>query len=517
VIDYKRILQLRAEDVSQRAIAEALRCSRNTVASVLMAATEQGLGFLEVAPLDNSEIRHLLFPELEESRSNRVQPDYTYIHNELARPNVTLLILWNEYANRCRQADETPYQYSFFCEQYRRWAHKTKATMRIPRKPGEIIEVDWAGDTMEFSDPLTGEAQTAYLFVAALTYSAYSYVEAFSKMDLDAWITAHIHAFEYFGGTARLLVPDNLRTGVKKADRYEPALNSTYAALSEHYSTVIIPARVTRPKDKPVVEGSVAHIANTIAAILRNRHFIGIYELNDAIAEELELLNSKPFQKRDDNRVVVFKRKELPLLNPLPDMPFEISELKKCKVAPNYHVQINRCFYSVPHRLIGKTLDVRVTARTVEVFLGTERVCTHPRIFHEKGGYATLEEHMPEGHRNYLRDWSPERFKNWASQVGPNTEEAVTKILTSKKIVEQGYRSCFGVLSLAKKEGGKKRLEDASFRALEMMSTPSYTLIKRLWSDYKESLAKPERSLGDKGFVRGSAYFSKQAGEGDDR
>jgi len=517
MVDYKRILQLRMEDVSQRAIAEALRCSRNTVASVLMAATEQGLGYMEVAALDNSEIRHLLFPGLEEGGSGRAQPDFACIHSELARPNVTLLILWNEYASRCRASDEIPYQYSFFCEQYRRWAHRTKATMKIPRKPAEIIEVDWAGDTMEYFDPLTGEASTAYLFVAALTFSAYAFVEAFPKMDLHAWISAHVHAFEHFGGSARLLVPDNLRTGVKKADRYEPALTSAYAALSEHYSTVIVPARVTKPKDKPVVEGSVGHIANTISATLRNRRFIGIYELNEAIADELEILNSKPFQKRDDSRVIVFKRDELPLLNPLPDMPFEISELKKCKVAPNYHIQVDYCFYSVPHRLIGKTLDVRVTARIVEVFDGTQRICTHLRIADRKGGYQTLEEHMPEKHRNYLRDWSPVRFRDWAKRVGPNTEEVIERILTSKKIVEQSYRSCFGVLSLAKKEGGTRRLEDASLRALGMAGIPSYTLVKRLWADWVETERGQERSLGDKGFVRGSTYFSRWGGEGDDR
>ena len=515
MIDYKRILQLKAEDTSQRGIACAAQCSRNTVASVLYAANEQGLGYAEVANLDNGEIRHLLFPELAENRSDRTKPDFAYIHSELARPNVTLLLLWNEYANRCRSTGEIPYQYSYFCERYRNWAHTTKATMHIPRKPAEIIEVDWAGDTMTFTCPLTGDVQVAYLFVAALTYSAYAYVEAFTKMDLDAWIEAHIHAFEYFGGTARLLIPDNLRSGVTRSDRYEPALNKTYAHLAEHYSTVIVPARVAKPKDKPVVEGSVRHIANTIAAMLRDRRFIGIYELNEAIAENLELLNKRPFQKRDDSRIVVFRRDELPLLNPLPAIRFEKSEVRKCKVAPNYHIQVEGCFYSVPHRLIARTVDVRVLARTIEVYDGGERVCTHARIHARKGAYQTIEEHMPAEHRNYLKDWSPERFKKWAKSIGPNTEEAIVRILAQKRIVEQSYRSCFGVLSLAKKEGGRKRLEDATKHALEITAAPTYTLIKRLWADWSPHEESVERSLKDKGFVRGSAYFSGEDGEGD--
>jgi transposase len=517
MVDYKRILQLRAEDVSQRGIAEALRCSRNTVASVIAAADGQCLGYGAVADLDNGEVRHLLFPELEKPASDRARPDFEYLHKELSRTGVTLLLLWNEYANRCRLSGEAPYQYSFFCEQYRFWAKATKATMHIPRSPGEIMEVDWAGDTMEFADPLTGEICPAYLFVAALTYSAYAYVEAFAKTDLPAWIEAHIHAFGRFGGSARLLVPDNLRTGVTKADRYEPALNAAYAALAEHYSTVIIPARVRRPRDKPVAEGSVRHIANAIAASLRDRRFVGICELNEAISVHLESLNAKPFQKRDDSRIVVFERDERPLLNPLPAMPFEMCEFKKCKVAPNYHIQVDWRFYSVPHRLIGKELDVRLTARTVEVFDGAERVYTHPRKYARKGEYTTIEEHMPQQHRNGLKDWTPERFRKWAAGIGPATGEAIDRILASKKIVEQAYRSCLGVLSLAKKDGGATRLEDACCRALGIGAAVSYTLVKRLWADWTPTADAPEPTLGGKGFVRGAGYFAGRAGGGDDR
>ena len=519
MVDYKRILRLKAEDTSQRGIAAALRCSRNTVAAVLTAAANEGLGYEQVTALDNSEIRHLLFPELEDKVSAYMQPDFEWVHKELGRTGVTLLLLWNEYAIKTRRSGKIPYQYSFFCEKYREWAHVTKATLHIPRKPGEIIEVDWAGEAMEYADPLTGEIKEAYLFVAALVYSAYAYVEAFADMKLPSWIDAHIHAFAFFGGAARLLIPDNLKTGVKKPDRYEPVLNVAYAALAEHYSTTIIPARVKAPKDKPAVEGSVRHIAYQIMANLRDRRFVGIYELNEAISEELERLNAKPFTAKDDSRVVVFERDELPLLSSLPTMPFEISESKTAKVAPNYHVQVDGCFYSVPHYLIAKKLDVRLTTRTVEVFDGAVRVATHPRIHGHRGAYSTIEEHMPEKHRQYLKDWTPERFTNWAKTIGPKTEETVRAILASKRIIEQSYRSCMGVLTLAKKDGGKKRLEDSCANALEIMDRPSYTLVRRLWGEWTEDKGdrRPEPSLGSKGFVRGSGYFAKKEGASDDR
>ncbi|MDR0514796.1 MAG: IS21 family transposase [Coriobacteriaceae bacterium] len=509
MVNYKRILELRKEDVSQRGIAEALKCSRNTVASVLAAAAAASVGFVDVAALDNAEIGRTLFSGPDRPPSAYAQPDFEAIHKELARTGVTLLMLWGEYSAACRANRELPYQYSFFCDLYRRWAKATKATMRIPRTPAEVMEVDWAGDTMEYADPLSGEARPAHLFVAAMTYSAYSYVEAFCDMGLQSWIDAHINAFRFFGGAARLLVPDNLRTGVSRPDRYEPALNATYAALAEHYGTAIVPARVRHPKDKPAAEGSVGHIAYAIAGVLRDRRFVGLPELNDAIADELGLLNARPFQKREGSRSSVFDRDERALLVPLPLMPFEPAELRKAKVGPNYHVQVDGCFYSVPSRHIGQTLDIRLTVRLVEVFDGDSRVCSHPRVHGRKGAYSTVEEHMPPSHREYLRDWTPDRFLRWAESVGAQTARAAEAILASRKIKEQGYRSLLGLLSLAKKDGGKARLEQACRHALEMTQSPSYTMIKRIWADIKaEAAGRPDKSLGSKGYVRGPGYYA---------
>lgn len=272
--------------------------------------------------------------------------------------------------------------------------------MHIQRDPGESIEVDWAGDPMQFVDPVTGVLSEAWLFVAACSFSAYTYVEAFSDMRLGSWIDAHVHAFEHFGGTGRLLVPDNLRTGVSKADRYEPVLNPAYARLAEHYGTAIVPARVRTPRDKPVVEGSVRFVANQIAVVLRDRQFVGLGELNEAIADRVAEINDRPFQKREDSRRIVFDRDEKPLLHPLPPVRFELADLRKAKAGPNYHIQVDRNFYSVPCTVIGQSLDVRVTSHTIEVFHGADRVACHVRLAGVRGRYTTVLEHMPLGHRH---------------------------------------------------------------------------------------------------------------------
>lgn len=508
MVDYKQILRLRAEDVSQRGIADVLGCSRNTVAAVFVAADAAGIGFAQIADLSSQEVRALLLPEPVRAASDRAVPDFEHVHRELGRSGVTLLLLWNEYVAGCRGSDQVPYQYSFFNEQYRRWVRSTGATMRIRRDPGEQVEVDWAGDPMTFVDPLTGELVRAWLFVAALSFSAYTYVEAFTDMKLDSWVEAHVHAFEAFGGAARLLVPDNLRTGVSRADRYEPALNPAYAQLAEHYGTAVVPARVKRPRDKAVVEGSVRFVANQVAAVLRDRRFVGLVELNEAIFDEVAEINARGFQKREDSRQVVFERDEKPLLAALPATRFELAELRKAKAGPNYHVQVDSNFYSVPSTLIGHSLDVRLTTRTVEVFDGLERVASHTRLIGVRGRYATVPGHMPAEHRNRLTDWTPGRFTAWAATIGPSTLAVIEAILASRKIVEQSYRSCLGVMSLAKKPGGHTRLEQTCARALDAAPAPSYTLVKKLWAGWEPAPQPPAPSLGDAGFVRGADYYN---------
>ncbi|MCL1801784.1 MAG: IS21 family transposase [Promicromonosporaceae bacterium] len=510
MVDYKKILQLDNAGVSGRGIAEALGCSRNTVAVVLGSARSRGVTFEQAGSLDAAAVRRLLLPEPKSKpEPGRAAPDYAVIHAELARPNVTLQLLWAEYCARAREAGEVPFAYPTFTRQYRQWARVTGATMTIARKPGELMEVDWAGDTMEFFDAGTGEARTAYLFVAALPFSAYLFVDAYPDMTLDSWIAAHVAAFEFFGGATRLLVPDNLKTGVSKADRYEPALNPAYAQLADHYGTAVIPARVRRPRDKAMAENAVRHGANKVSATLRDRVFVGIGELRDAIAVQVAAINAGPFQKRAGSRLEAFTTTESSTLIPLPAIPFELAHLRKAKVGPNYHVQVDGGFYSVPSRLIGKTLDVRVTSRLVEVFDGTERVATHPRLA-VKGAYQTATDHMPSAHQAQLEQWTPKRFTDWADQIGPYTRQTVDAVLASRRVVEQSYRSALGLLSLAKKPGGAQRLEDSCALALGTTTRPSYSLVKRLWSTWQAPPTRPT-SLGDTGFVRGADYYAREA------
>lgn len=324
-VDYKKILQLDAAGVSGRGIADVLSCSRNTVAVVVSAATARGIVYDDVAGMEPAQVRAMLLGEAERV-SDRVAPDLAEVHREMARPNVTLQLLWGEYAVRVRDEDGIPYSYQRFTHMYRQWVKVTGATMRIERKPGERIEVDWAGDTMTYIDPGSGAERHAYLFVAVLSYSAHYYIEAFADMTLPSWLDAHIAAFEAFGGAGRFLVPDNLRTGVSKADRYEPVLNPAYAQLADHYGTVVMPARVRKPRDKGQVENVVRFGANAVGAILRNRRFVGLVELNAAIAEQVAALNAKPFQKREGSRREVFLRDEQPLLIPLPPMRFNCTK-----------------------------------------------------------------------------------------------------------------------------------------------------------------------------------------------
>jgi transposase len=509
VVDYKKILQLEAAGVSQRGIADVLSCSRNTVAGVVSTARSRGVVYGDIAVMEPAQVRALLVGQTERV-CDRVAPDLAEVHRELARANVTLQLLWGEYVVRTREGGGVPYSYQRFTHLYRQWVKVSGATMRMVRKPGERVEVDWAGDTMTYIDPGSGSVSQAYLFVAVLSYSAYYYVEAFADMTLASWLDGHVSAFEAFGGCARFLVPDNLRTGVSKADRYEPVINPAYGQLADHYGMVVMPARVRSPRDKGQAENVVRFGANAIGAILRDRRFVGLVELNAAITEQVAVLNAKPFQKREGSRREVFVREEAPHLIALPAMRFELAELKKAKVGPNYHVQVDTNFYSVPYQLIGKRLDVRLTSHVVEVFDGADRVASHPRLRGgARGCYRTVEEHMPPAHRAQLRDWTPARFQSWAGEIGPQTEAVITAILASKKIVEQAYRSCLGVMSLAKKTGGSARLEDACAKALTITPTPSYTLVKRLWAAWEPPPATPPRSLGDAGFVRGAGYYAE--------
>jgi len=472
---YREILRLFSLGISKTKIAESVGCSRNTVRSILNQSEELGLKWPLSPEITDSQLRDK-FSGKSGPKQGRKYPDFEYIRKELLRDGVNLKLLWSEYCGECRQSNEIPLMYSQFCEIYRRYEQSKRSTMHIPRKPGELVEVDWAGKTAKIFDAETGEKINAYVFVAALPYSQYAYVEAFLNMGQESWINAHINMYKYFGGATKIIVPDNLKTGIIKPDLYDPQINKSYRELSEHYRTAIIPARIKSPKDKPSVESTVGTISTWIIAAIRNEKFFSLAQLNSVIREKLERFNSRPFQKREGSRQSVFLAEEKDLLLELPSTPYEISTWKQAIVQSNYHIQVDKMYYSVPHSYIRHKVDVRITIHTIEVFHKNNRICSHKKHTGIRGQYSTHEEHMPEAHKRYL-NWDSNKIMEKAGNIGPSTLITVKSILNSYKVEQQAYRSCMGLLKLAEKYS-EKRLESACEKALSYTPHTSLKSVK---------------------------------------
>lgn len=438
--------------------------SRPAVDEYLRRAEAAGLSWPLPATLDDAALERLLFPAAPPLPAQaRGLPDWPTIHRELRRKGVTLFLLWQEY----REQHPQGYQYSWFCERYRAWRGRLDVVMRQEHRAGEKLFVDYAGQTVEVVDRLSGEIRTAQLFVAVLGASNYTYAEATWTQGLEDWIGSHQRCFRYLGGVPEIIVPDNLRSGVSKTHRYEPDTNPTYQEMASHYGVAVLPARVRRPRDKAKVEAGVLVVERWILAALRNRSFFSLAELNAAIRELLERLNARPFKKLPGSRREHFAQLDKPALQPLPAAPYVYAEWKKARVHIDYHVEVDGHYYSVPHTLVKKQLEVRITRNTIECFQRGNRVASHRRSYH-KGRHTTTSAHMPEAHRQ-ASGWSPERLANWAAETGPATEKLVLTVLSARKHPQQAYRSCLGILRLGKAYGSE-RLEAACRRALTLGS-----------------------------------------------
>ncbi len=510
---YKEILRLSGLGISNKKIAVACGCSRTTVVNVLSKFRDSSLPWSEASALSDRELGRLLFPN-DPVKPGFKMPDYEWVHREMAKNGVTLTLLWLEYCDQCRQSGEIPYKSTQFNKYYSEFVSKTKATMHIHRKPGEIMEVDWAGDTASLVDTDTGGRIPAYIFVAALPYSGYAYVEAFLSQDQECWISAHNNAYRFFGGVTRILVPDNLKTGVDKVTKDEVIINKVYQEMAEHYHTAIIPARVKAPKDKATVEGTVGIVSTWILAALRNQQFFSLRELNAAVREKLVIFLDKPFQKKDGSRSILFAE-ERSFLSPLPDRPYELALWKVATVQYNYHVAVNGQNYSVPFEYIKRKVDVRITGKTVEIFFDGHRICSHPRLGGRLGQYSTTENHMPPAHRQYAA-WDGDRFRKWATKIGAGVAEVVRLMLSAHKVEQQGYKSCLALLRLADKYSAE-RLEAACGRALSLTASPSYkgiTAILRSGQDRIQNESPPSSSSGQEyGFTRGADYYRRRSEE----
>lgn len=471
MVDYREILRLLSLKYNYTQIAEAIHSSRHTIRDVAKLANEKNISWPLEEELTNQKLYELLYPERLEIAQVYMEPDCAYIHTELARKGVNLSLLHAEYKVNCAGAGRVPYQYTQFCEIYRNWAKKSKATMRIHHKPGDAMEVDWAGGTLPITDPVTGETTPGYLFVAVLPCSCYTYVELCSDMQSENWLLCHVHAYEYFDGVPRLLIPDNLRTGVTKNTRLETVINRSYTELADHYGTAVVPTRVKAPKDKSHAEGTVSYASTWILAALRNETFFSLADAKVAVAEKLEELNNFPFKKREGNRREAYLLEEKEFMQPLPANPYEPSIWSEQTILLDYTVTDGLNKYSVPFDLIGEVVSVRITRDAVEVFFHGNRVAVHPRDRKHRRDPIMMPSHMPEKHRQYLA-YTKDDFEAWAAAIGPNTEKVVRFFLESGKAPEQGYKSC---VSLKKYDERYKpeRIEEACRQILTFSGEPS--------------------------------------------
>ena len=501
----KEVLRLCwANGLSKRKTARHCGISRPAVDEYLRRAEEAGLSWPLPCDLDDATLERLLFPVVPVLPPQvRGLPDWSRINRELRRKDVTLFLLWQEY----RVEHPQGYQYSWFCEHYRAWQGKLDVVMRQDHRAGEKLFVDYAGQTVPVVDQFTGEIREAQIFVAVLGASNYTYAEATWTQALPDWIGSHQRTFAFLGGVPELVVPDNLRSGVAKAHRYEPDTNPTYQDMASHYGVAVMPARVRRPRDKAKVEAGVQVVERWILAALRHRTFFSLSELNTAIRELLEKLNSRPFKKLPGTRREHFEQLDKPALQPLPIEPYVYAEWKQARVHIDYHVELDGHYYSVPHVLIKKQLVVRFTKNTIECFHRGNRVASHRRSY-QKGRHTTVSAHMPEAHRQ-AGDWSPQRLASWAAKTGPATEKLILTVLSSRKHPQQAYRSCLGILRLGKAYGDD-RLEAACRRALTL-GTHSYKSVESILRhrlDQQTLTEQTELALPeDHDNIRGPSYY----------
>jgi transposase len=460
----REILRLHFESqLSPRQIASICQVGKGSVQRYLVRLRAAGLSWPLPADLDDVALERRLFPAPPVASSyDRPLPDWAAIHKELkSRKNVTLQLLWEEY----KQAYPEGYAYSWYCECYRQWEHRLDVVLRHEHRAGEKMFVDHAGQTVPVTDPKTGEVRPAVVFVAVLGASNYTYAEATWTQNLWDWIQSHVRAFEFFAGSSRLVIPDNLKSGVKKPCYYEPELNRTYGDLAIHYGAGILPARPYRPRDKAKVEVGVQIVQRWVLAALRKRQFFSLAELNEAILELIHKLNQRPFRKLAGSRAELYQNLDRPALQPLPLAPFVYAEWKKARVNLDYHIELGGHYYSTPYQLVGKEVEARSTSGTVEIFYQGKRVASHVRSS-KLHVASTNAAHRPKSHQSYL-EWTPTRIIEWAGKVGPFTARLVENILTSKPHPEMGYRSALGVIRLERKYGAE-RLESACTRAVRM-------------------------------------------------
>lgn len=476
---------------NSRSIAVAVGCSKSAVNKYLARTQAAGLtSWTEIAGLDEAELERRLYPntpvELLSTRPRRELPDYAKVHEELRRRDhqVTLMLLWQEY----KEAQPDGYQYTQFVDYYHRWTKKLSVVMRQTHRPGEKGFVDFC-DGLFVTDRESGEKKRTQLFVGALGCSSYTFAYTVASQELPAWLDCHVHFYEFLGGVPAITVPDNLRSGVKTPDRYEPVINQSYRELASHYGTCVIPARVRKPRDKAKVEVACLIAQRWILAVLRDRIFYSTAEINAAIAVLLAKLNDRKMRHLGKSRRELFIEFDRPVLKPLPATRYEFAEWKKVRLNIDYHITFADHYYSAPYQLIRQELMVRATGQATEIFFKGKRVASHLRSY-IKYKHTTSSEHMPPAHQKYA-EWTPSRIIEWAGKTGPSCARVVEKMIETKPHPEQAYKAALGLIRLA--DGyDKERVERAATKAL-LIGSPSYQTIKSMLARSMESVPVSSR------------------------
>ena len=470
----REVVRLHVLGLSQRAIARATGVSLGAVCQILKACTRHGVSPEHVATLDDVALACALTPTGAPTPSIYAAPDCATIHQEMKRKGMTLQLLWKEY----REAQGLKsYRYTQFCAHYRHFKQGLKRSLRQTHVAGEKCFTDYAGPTVPVVCARTGAIRHAQIFVAVLGCSNYTYAEATWTQTLPDWVGSHARAFAAFGGVTSILVPDNLKAAVTKACRYEPTLNKTAEDFANHYGTVIIPTRPKKPKDKSKVEGGVLLVERWILARLRHHTVFTLAELNQAIHRLVMDMNLRPFQKLPGCRQEAFERLDKPALKPLPVAPYELAIWKIARVAIDSHIEVEGHYYSIPQALCRQQVEARITHHTIEVFFKHHRVASHARSA-VLGAHTTVIDHLPKAHQKHL-SWTPQRLLDWGASIGPATRSVVNWQLTHKPHPEQSYRTCLGLLSLARRYT-PERLEAACVRAIAIPSFTRQTVLSIL-------------------------------------
>ena len=442
----REILRLRhTAGLSIRQIRASTKVSVGAIQKLLAKADAQGLSWPLPPELDDQKLAQLFYPDADTRSSRRFQvPDWSVIHQELKRKGMTKQLLWEEYT---QQYPNRSYSYSQFCDRYHHWLGLQKRSMRQLHKAGEKCFVDYCGPTVPIVCGDTGEIRPAAVFVGVLGASNYTYAEATWSQALPDWLGSHVRMFEYFGGCTEIVVPDNLKSGVTRACRYDPDLNASYQQWAEHYQVAVVPARPYKPKDKAKAEVGVQIVERWILARLRHHAFFSLAELNQCIRTLLDALNDKPFKQLPGNRRQAFEQIDRPAFRPLPRHPYRYVDIKPVKVNIDYHVQYHKHHYSVPHHYVGETLELHASDKLITLYFRQKVVASHAR--QHRPGMTTEPAHMPRRHQKH-QQWTPGRLKNWARDIGSETLRWVAAQIESKAHPEQAYRICLGLLNLSR-------------------------------------------------------------------